>query len=65
MAWFDRVGHGVLGVALVLVVGYIACQYALRRRNKKPDSKPGLAGKGAAANAGIPCLEAAKLAAEE
>ena len=37
MVWFDRVGHGVLGVGLVLVIGYVACKYVLRRGKKGPD----------------------------
>jgi hypothetical protein len=41
MVWFDRVGHGVLGVGLVLVVGYVACKYALRRRTSGGKSRGG------------------------
>ena len=65
MVWFDRVGHGVLGVGLVLVIGYVGYKYALRRRNKRPDRKTDLADKGADACAGIPCLDAANLAPEK
>ncbi len=65
MVWFDRVCHGVIGLGLVLVVGYFGYKYALRRRNKRPDRKADLADKGAAAGAGIPCLDAANLAAEK
>ena len=32
MVWLDRVGHGVIGLVLVLAVGYVACKYILRRR---------------------------------
>ena len=65
MVWFDRVCHGVIGLGVVLVVGYVGYKYALRCRNKRPDKKADLADKGADAYVGIPCLEAAKLAAEE
>ena len=65
MIWFDRVCHGVIGLGVVLVVGYVSYKYALRRRNKRPDRKVDLAAKGAAACSGIPCLEAANLAAEK
>jgi membrane protein DedA with SNARE-associated domain len=65
MVWFDWVGHGVLGVGLVLVVGYVACKYALRRRNKRPDRKADSADKGADACAGILCLDAANPAPEK
>jgi membrane protein DedA with SNARE-associated domain len=65
MVWFDRVCHGVIGLGVVLVVGYVSYKYALRRRNKRPDRKVDLAAKGAAACSGIPCLEAANLAAEK
>ena len=63
MVWFDRVGHGVIG--LVLVFGYVACKYALRRRSKRPDKKTDLTDKNADACAGTLCLEAANLVAEE
>jgi hypothetical protein len=51
MVWLDRLGHGVVGFGLVLVIGYVACKYALRRRsmarkgqsNNTPDKKTGLA----------------------
>jgi membrane protein DedA with SNARE-associated domain len=55
MVWLDRVGHGVLGVGLVLVVGYVAYKYALRRRTRNgknrwsntPDKPASLADPGA------------------
>ncbi len=65
MVWFDRVCHGVIGLGLVLVVGYVGCKYALWRRNKSPDKKIDLADNGADAGVGILCLDAAKLVAEE
>jgi len=34
MVWLDRVGHGVIGVALALVIGYVAGKYILRRRSR-------------------------------
>jgi membrane protein DedA with SNARE-associated domain len=51
MVWLDRLGHGVVGFGLVLVIGYVACKYALRRRSmdrkgqssNTPDKKTGLA----------------------
>jgi membrane protein DedA with SNARE-associated domain len=47
MVWLDRLGHGIVGFGLVLVIGYVACKYALRHRNmarkcrssKTPDKK--------------------------
>src|SRR5580704_18513501 len=33
MVWFDRVGHGVIGFGLVLMVGYLAYKYTLRHRS--------------------------------
>ncbi len=65
MVWFDRVCHGVIGLGVVLVVGYVGYKYALRRRNRQPARKIDLADKGVDACAGIPCLNAAKLVAEE
>ena len=65
MVWFDRVCHGVIGLGLVLVVGYVGYKYVLRRRNKSPDEKIDLADNGTDAGAGILCLDAAKLVAEE
>jgi membrane protein DedA with SNARE-associated domain len=65
MVWSNRMGHGVLGVGLVLVVGYVACKYALRRRNKRPDRNSDLADKGPDDCTGIPRLDTANLAAEK
>ena len=65
MVWFDRVCHGVIGLGVVLVVGYVSYKYALWRRNKRRGSKPYLADQGAGAYTGIPCLPAANLAAEK
>jgi len=38
LVWFDRVGHGVIGLGLVLVVGYVAYKYALRRTERDPET---------------------------
>jgi membrane protein DedA with SNARE-associated domain len=65
MVCFDRVCHGVIGLGVFLVIGYVGYKYALRRRNKKPGRKTDSADKSADACAGIPCLDAATLAAEE
>ena len=73
LIWFDRVGHGVIGLGLVLAVGYVAYKYAMRRKarggesrgGKRPDEKTGLADKGAAADTSIPCYDAANLATDE
>ena len=65
MVWFDRVCHGVIGLGIVLVVGYVGYKYALRHTNKRPDRKMDLADKGADTCAGIHCLDAAQIAAEE
>jgi membrane protein DedA with SNARE-associated domain len=65
MVWFDRVCHGVIGLGVILVVGYIGYKYALWRRKKRPYRKMNLAGKGANPCAGIPCLDAANLMVEE
>jgi membrane protein DedA with SNARE-associated domain len=70
MAWFNRVGHGVMGVGLVLVVAYIACKYLLRRRRNRrrsnpPDKESEPAGKHTGACRCIPCLDAANLASVE
>jgi len=46
MVWFDRVCHGVIGLGVVLVVGYVGYKYALRRRNKRPARRTDLAEKG-------------------
>ena len=51
MVWLERLGHGVIGLGLVLVVGYVAYKYALGRRTKggksglsdMPDKKTNLA----------------------
>lgn len=52
IAWLDRLGHGVVGVGLVLAVGYVVYKYILRRRSSMagksrwsntPDRKTGLA----------------------
>lgn len=32
MVWLDRFGHGVVGLVLVLVIGYVAYKYVLWRR---------------------------------
>ena len=34
MVWFDRVCHGVIGLGVLLVVGYVAYKYVQRRRTK-------------------------------
>jgi membrane protein DedA with SNARE-associated domain len=65
MVWFDRVCHGVIGLGVVLAVGYIGYKYALRRRNKKPDRKMDSADKGADTYAGVPGLDATEVAVEE
>ena len=51
MVWFDRVGHGAIGLGSVLLVGYVAYKYVLWRRTRSakgqssnmPDKKTGLA----------------------
>ncbi len=65
MVWFNRVCHGVIGLGVFLVVGYVGYKYALRRRNKRPGRKTDSVDKGTDACAGIPCLDAANLAAEK
>jgi hypothetical protein len=65
IVWFYCMCHGVIGLGVVLVVGYVGYKYALRRRNKRPARRTDLAEKGVDAYAGIPCLDAAKLAAEK
>jgi len=39
MVAFDRVCHGVIGLGVVLVVGYVGCKYALRRRSSRGKSR--------------------------
>jgi membrane protein DedA with SNARE-associated domain len=39
MVAFDRVCHGVIGLGVVLVVGYVGCKYALRRRTSSGKSR--------------------------
>ena len=34
MVWFDRMGHGVIGLGVVLLAGYVAYKYALRCRER-------------------------------
>ena len=34
LVWFDRVGHGVIGLGAVLLVGYAAYKYVLWRRTR-------------------------------
>ena len=41
MAAFDRVCHGVIGLGVVLVVGYVGCKYSLRRRTSSGKSRVG------------------------
>lgn len=55
LVWFDRVCHGVIGLGVVLLVGYVAYKYARwcrtrsskSRRSNRPDKKTALADKGA------------------
>lgn len=35
MVWFDRVGHGVIGLGCILVVGYAIYKYVVWRRIRK------------------------------
>ena len=65
MVWFDRVCHGVIGLGIVLVVGYVGYKYALRRTSKRPDKNTDLADKGTGVYAAIPPLDTANLAAEK
>jgi membrane protein DedA with SNARE-associated domain len=65
MVWFDRVCHGVLGLGLVLVVGYVGYKYALRRKNKRPNRKTNLGDKGTDVCSGIPSLDAINLPVEK
>jgi len=60
LVWSDRVGHGIMGLGLVLVTGYLACKYVLRRRHKTPETKTGLADQGSDACARILCLDASQ-----
>ena len=39
MVAFDRVCHGLIGLGVVLVVGYVGCKYALRRRSSSGKSR--------------------------
>ena len=72
MVWLDRLGHGVIGLVLVLVVGYVAYKYVLRRRamiskgrrSNPPDQKTGLADNGADAIASVAPADAANLATD-
>jgi membrane protein DedA with SNARE-associated domain len=65
MVWFDRVCHGVIGLGIALVVGYVGYKYALKRTSKRPETKIDLAGQGTSVYAAIPRLDSANLAAEE
>lgn len=73
MVWFDCVGHGVIGVGLVLMIGYFACKYALHRRNMGKKShrfdtsnkETGSAGKCTGACSCITCLAAANLGTDK
>jgi len=65
MVWFDRLCHGVIGLGVVLVVGYVGYKYAPRRRNKRSVRKTDLADKGAEAHTRTLCLEAVDVAAEK
>jgi membrane protein DedA with SNARE-associated domain len=65
MVWFDRVCHGVIGLGIVLVVGYVGYKYALRRKGKRPDKKRDSADQGIGVYAAIPRLDTPNLAAEE
>jgi membrane protein DedA with SNARE-associated domain len=40
LVWLERAGHGVVGLVLVLAVGYLTCKYVLRRRAKARKSRP-------------------------
>ena len=64
MVWFDRACHGVIGLGVVLMVGYFGCKYALRRRIIS-DKKTASADNQADARAGIPCFDAANIATDE
>jgi membrane protein DedA with SNARE-associated domain len=71
MVWFDRVCHGVIGLGVVLVVGYLGYKYALRRRNRigknrwsnDPGKKADLPDEGAACTC-VPFLKAENLTAD-
>ena len=39
MVAFDRVCHGLIGLGVVLVVGYVGCKYVLRRRSSSGKSR--------------------------
>jgi membrane protein DedA with SNARE-associated domain len=40
MVWLNRLGHGVLGMGLVLIVAYVAYKYCLRRKIRAGTSQP-------------------------
>lgn len=73
MVWLDRLGHGVVGLGLVLVVGYVAYKYALRRRtmvrknqwSNTPDKKTGLADKDADVITSVAHLDAENFATDQ
>ena len=70
MVWFDRVCHGVIGLGVLLVIGYVAYKYALRRRtsggksqgSNGPDKQARLPDKEAFVITRGACLDAATLA---
>jgi membrane protein DedA with SNARE-associated domain len=55
MVWLDRLGHGLVGLVLVLAIGYVAYKFILRRRamitrgrqSNPPEQNTGLADNGA------------------
>ena len=44
LVWSDRFGHGLIGLGLVLVTGYLTCKYVLRRRRQTPDAGVSISG---------------------
>jgi hypothetical protein len=72
MVWLDRLGHGVVGFGLVLVIGYVACKYALRRRSmarkgqssNTADKKTGLPDKDSDAITSVACLNTANFVSD-